>query len=232
MPVSPMADPNAHAPTELRDRLAALRAARGAPGVLGFVDTALPGARLFWSDRPVPRAPLSYAPGIALIASGRKIGFFEDRRIAYGAGRYLAVGLPLHFECETVASPEAPLLGLFLTLDPEALRALARDLADHGAAPLPPRTGLGIEPLPLGAPMHDAAIRLAGQLLRPAEAAALAPATLKEIFFHALRDRHGRVLLSQTRHARPEARIARLLRDLDAAPERFGGVDSLAEAAG
>ncbi len=218
--------------SELRTNLEAIRAAQASPLEIGFVETKMPRVRLFWADKSVARAPLSYEPGIAVIVSGEKIGYFEDRRISYGPGQYLAVGLPVFFECETFASKEAPLIGIFLSMDPVELRTLARELATHDPATLSPRTGLGIEPLTMPEPFRDAVTRLTRHVLNAAEAAVLGPDTVKEIFFHALQDRHGRVLLSQTHGNRPEARIAHVLRELEKTPEVIADVESLAHAAG
>lgn len=218
--------------TRLRHDVGALRVAGEHRSETGFVATALPSVRLFWADRPVARAPLSYDPGIAIIVSGRKTGFVEDRRIDYGPGQYLAVGLPLYFECETLATPSDPLLGVFLRADPTELQSLADGLAPPSPRSLPPEAGLGVEPLPIGPSLMEAVARLVRQLQDPTEASLLGPNTLREVFFYGLQDAHGRVLLSQTRATRPEARVAALLRELDARPEGASGVNSLAEAAG
>lgn len=215
----------------LRAHVSALRAARPGGGT-GFVPTALPSVSLFWADAPIGRAPLSYSPGIAVIVSGRKTGYVDARRFTYGPGQYLAVGLPLYFECETVASELEPLLGVFLGFDPKELQHMAAGLAAHHLSRLPAQPTLGIEPLTIGTPMLEAVTRLAGQLRHPDEAALLGPNTLREVFFHALKDPHGRVLLGQFGGTRPEARVAALLRTLDVAPERFPSVETLAEAAG
>lgn len=217
---------------DLKTHLVELRKTHEHKVDIGFVDTRVPSVRLFWADAPVARAPLSYAPGIAIIVSGHKIGFFDDRRIEYGPGQYLAVGLPLYFECETVVSKEEPLIGIFLGIEPERLLSLATDLTAHALPALPQKPSLGIEPLIMPDPMSDAVERLLRQLLSPAEAAVLALSTLREVFFHALQDRHGRVLLSQVQTNRPEARIARVLRDLDRSQDRSVKVSDLAKAAG
>lgn len=218
--------------SDLRMAVEALRRALGQPSETGFVATALPEVHLFWSDRPVARAPLSYAPGIAVIVSGRKIGFLEDKRIAYGPGQYLAIGLPLYFECETSATAAEPLLGLFLSAEPKALQRLADGMADCGPPCLPAEPRLGVEPLDAGPPLLEAVTRLARQLQTPVEARLLGPNTLTEVFFHALQDAQGQVLLSQTRATRPEARVAALLRELDRRPPEVSDVNALAEAAG
>lgn len=216
----------------LKSSVKTLRDQQSASQSLGFIETALPSVRLFWSDGPVARAPLSYTPGIAIIVSGRKIGFFEDQRIEYGPGQYLAVGLPLFFECETFASREEPLVGIFLSIEPEELRNLGEAIASHDLPKIQAQSGLGIEALTLSAPMLDAVTRLACQLKNPVEAEILGPNTLREVFFHALHDRHGRVLLGQTQNNTPEARIVEILRKLDCAGESYSGVGSMAAAAG
>ena len=218
--------------SDLRSTVMALRAQHRPSLATGFVETALPSVHLFWADQPVARAPLSYAPGIAVIVSGRKTGCVEDRRVEYGPGQYLAVGLPLYFECETQASRAAPMMGVFLSSDLQDLQQLAEGITAHETPDLPPQSGLGIEPLEMADPMLEAVTRLVQQLQDPAEAALLGPNTLREAFFHALKDPHGRVLLSQTRTNRPEARIAALLRTLEDAPERLSSIEDLAQAAG
>ncbi|MEO1191007.1 MAG: AraC family transcriptional regulator [Pseudomonadota bacterium] len=218
--------------SDLLTHVTALKSQQRHSQALGFVETALPAVRLFWAESDIARAPLRYTPGIAVIVSGRKIGYVDDQRIAYGPGQYLAVGLPLYFECETFATKEAPLVGLFLGSETVALGDLAQDLAAHDRPLLPAASALGIEPLVLPETMLEATVRLARQLRTPAEAAVLGENTLTEIFFHALQDRHGRVLLGQTQSKRPEARIAQVLRALDEGPGAAASIDSLAQAVG
>ncbi|MEM8572836.1 MAG: AraC family transcriptional regulator [Pseudomonadota bacterium] len=232
MSVSIMVRESAAIPTELFHNVVTLRDAQKSAHPMGFVETTLPSVRLFWADGPVARAPLSYTPGIAIIVSGQKVGYFEDKQITYGPGQYLAVGLPLYFECETHASVEEPLVGIFLSMETQDLHRLSQDMALQDLPRLQAQPSLGIEPLAMTAPLREAVTRLSGQLLAPAQAAVLGPATVREVFFHALQDRHGRVLASQAHVSRPEARIARLLRDLERDRDAFLGVPELASAAG
>ena len=217
---------------DLFHTVSALRAAQGQASDTGFIATALPSVHLFWANKHVARAPLSYAPGIAVIVSGRKTGFVDDRRIEYGPGQYLSIGLPLYFECETTAMQSTPLLGVFLGAALTELQSLAEGLADCDLPCLPAQPGIGVEPLEMGPSLLEALTRLVRQLQNPDEASLLGPNTLREVFFHALQDTHGRILLSQTRVTRPEARVAALLRRLDCQPHPPSDVNSLAEAAG
>ena len=198
----------------------------------GFSPTVLEAVEFFWTDKPTPRVPLSYSPGLAIILSGKKIGHLDGQRFEYGEGSYLAVGLPVIFECETQASVEAPLFGLFLRFRPAELQELNGLIEQDSAARLPKASSLGVEPLTVNPIMKEAITRLVRQLCRPHEAAALGAGTLREIFFHALQDTHGRVLLSLTQLSRPEARIAELLRRVEARGDLVGNVDALAKDAG
>ena len=198
----------------------------------GFSPTVLEAVEFFWTDKPTPRVPLSYAPGLAIILSGKKIGHLDGQRFEYGAGSYLAVGLPVIFECETQASAEVPLFGLFLRFQPAELQELKELLERDSALRLPKAASLGVEPLTVGPVMKEAITRLVRQLCLPHEAAALGSGTLREIFFHALQDNHGRVLLSLTQLSRPEARIADLLRRIELRDDQALSVAAMAREAG
>ena len=194
----------------------------------GFCPTGLENVDFFWTDRPTAREPLSYPPGLAFILSGRKTGYLHGQSFDYGPGSYLAVGLPLVFECETHASKTEPLLGLFIRFDSKALSELSQVLGlDRRGSPVSD-AHLGVEPLPVGAEMQSALTRLAFQACEAQAAAALGQGTVREILYHALRDRHGRVLLSLTRFTRPEARIAALLQEIEARGDETCSVDEMA----
>jgi hypothetical protein len=57
------------------------------------------------------RGPQIYEPSLMIIAQGSKLAFLGPRTMEYGAGHYLIQALPVPFECETFALPDAPLLG-------------------------------------------------------------------------------------------------------------------------
>lgn len=190
----------------------------------GFTDTELPQVRFFYTDRASNREPLHYAPGLAIILAGKKIGYLDGRRFEYGAGSYLAVGLPLVFECETQASAEHPLFGLFISLSPTTLAELSAVVPPRLEPEAPVSTRQGVEPLRVQPSMGDAIVRLIGQLCTPPQAQALGEGTIREIHFHALNDLHGRVLVALTQVGKPEARIADLLRWVENQGER--GLDT------
>jgi AraC-type transcriptional regulator N-terminus len=79
--------------------------------VEGFGPTCLPDVRLMRSSETHPSSPVSYDPSIVIIAQGRKRG-------RLGARNYLALAVPLPFECETFGTPEEPMLGMAVRVNP------------------------------------------------------------------------------------------------------------------
>lgn len=204
------------------DKIAAYLRETGATTKRGFFKTPLPDVDIFWGEVSVMRSPLVYEPGIAVVLSGQKTGFLNDRRFVYNATQYLAVGLPISFECETEASVETPLVALFLRADPGVISEIA-DAAGLLAPDPTTRSAItAVDPVPVTVRLKDAVNRLCGYFFDPTEAKLLGPQTVREIFYHTLQDAHGRVLLAQTMTTRPESRIAALLRRTD-----ISGLDSV-----
>ena len=228
--------PERHMPSQLNysdacvDKIAAYLTQTKAETKRGVFKTPLPDVDIFWGEVSIARSPLVYEPGIAVVLSGQKVGFLNDRRFTYNATQYLAVGLPVSFECETEASVETPLVALFLRADLGVVSeiAVAAGLLEPTTKTNLPITA--VDPVPVNQKLKDAVSRLCGYFSNPTEARLLGPQTLREIFYHALQDVHGRVLLAQTMTTRPESRIAALLRRKDL----FGteSVEHLAEQAG
>jgi len=83
----------------------------------GFSESILKGVHFMKANHHIPRSPLLYDSGIYIIAQGNKIGYLGGERFEYDANNYLVVSVAMPFECETFASPETPLLGLFIEID-------------------------------------------------------------------------------------------------------------------
>lgn len=119
----------------------------------------------------------------------------------------------LPFECETFASPESPLLGMYINTDLPQLNALIDEL---GSAALPtaeaeqtmPRA---IAPVPLEVEMLDAIARLIRCLGSVSEQHILGPNLLREILFRALQGGQASALYALAAHNGPFARVARAL---------------------
>lgn len=83
----------------------------------GYSQTGLPGVQILRASCDVARGPHIYEPSLMIIAQGSKLAFLGPRTMEYGAGHYLIQALPVPFECETFALPNAPLLGVSVAID-------------------------------------------------------------------------------------------------------------------
>lgn len=197
---------------QVADNLGQRMAALIAPLVNGegFISTALPGVQIVASQCGHPRTPLIYEPSLIVIAQGRKTGYLEDRVIHYGAGNYLIQALPLPFECETLVSPDQPLLGVSIGIDRLVLDELVRPMQARRMTP-PARSPLPMAAVPMNASMGDAVLRLLECLHDPLCCEALGPGRVREVLFEALRGPQGDSLWQLLQEAGKYSRIAEAL---------------------
>src|SRR6202008_4648563 len=90
----------------------------------GFLPSRLPGVNFMRSTRHIPRSPITYEPGIFIMAQGRKTGYLGAKRVVYDPNHYLVLSVPLPFECETDGSPETPMLAVSIGVTPAAVTEL------------------------------------------------------------------------------------------------------------
>lgn len=175
----------------------------------GFSPTAVEGVKLIASRCSYPRTPLIYEPGIFVMAQGDKIGYLGDRVIHYGPGNYLVQAMPLPFECETLATPDAPLLGLSIAVDPLTLSELVHLVPESTslgqAAPEP------MASVALDAPMAEAVQRLASCLHDEAACRAVGAGRVREVLYAVLMGPQGESLRQLVQRQGHYARIAESL---------------------
>ncbi|EPL5958988.1 efflux RND transporter permease subunit [Pseudomonas aeruginosa] len=114
----------------------------------GYNLTGLDCVRLLRSDRPLARTPVLYDPGIVIVCQGRKRGYFGEQIYLYDEQHYLAVAVPVPFTMETDATPERPLLAIYLHLDFPLAAGLAVEIDRQRAlaqVEAPARFGLSAE---------------------------------------------------------------------------------------
>jgi len=201
------------------------------PDSLGFVETNVPGVRFFWATEPIERAPMLYQAGIIIIGQGHKIGYLGDEVFRYDENNYLVASVPLPFECETHASPDNPLLGIFIDIDVSTLHELVALIRKH-ASPKHFNTSsvsLGVEPVVLDGDMLEAAERLLRCLRSPLESETLGQSLVNEITYRALLGKHGSALYSLTQHNSHYARIAKALTNIHQDYMKSMTVEMLAE---
>lgn len=228
-------DTNATAPDDAvgadpaESRMAALL--RGLAPDEGYNLTALPSVRVLRANRALARTPVLYDPGIVIVCQGRKRGYFGDRLYLYDEQHYLVVSVPVPFSMETDATPERPLLALYLHLDFALAAELASeiDAAGAAAAAQPPQSMLST---PMDDAMRTSVLRFIEAMSRPLEAAVLGPGLLRELYFRVLTGRQGGSMREALSLRGQFGRIGRSLRLIHAEYARPLDVTRLADEAG
>jgi AraC-like DNA-binding protein len=197
----------------------------------GYNLTALPSVRILRSDRALSRTPVLYDPGIVIVGQGRKRGYFGDQLYLYDEYHYLAVSVPVPFTMETDATPERPLLALYLHLDFTMAAELAAQIDHEGVTERidAPRSMMST---PMDDAMQSSVLRFLEAMHRPLEAAVLGQGLLRELYFRVLTGPQGRSMREALAMRGQFGRIARSLRVIHAAYAQPLNVTQLAEEAG
>ena len=176
-------------------------------------ESRLEGVRFFKSTQPLSRKPMVYEPGICIVAQGHKIGYLGDRKFQYDANNYLVTSVTMPFECETFASPEDPLLGLYIDIDMAQLHDLIGRLDLQAEIGQAGEKGLprGIGPAVMDEDMADAINRLLKCLQSETESQILGPGLVREILYRALCGTQAPVLYSLAMHGGTFSQVARAL---------------------
>lgn len=199
--------------TSTQEHLVALLAAL-APRE-GYNLTALPNVRILRSDRSLARTPVLYDPGIVIVGQGCKRGYFQDQVYRYDARHYLAVSVPVPFVMETEASPEHPLLAVYLHLDFQMAAEVAIQI-DRQGQPQPPAAPQSMMSSPMDAALTVSVERLLQALNAPLEAAVLGPSLVRVLYFRVLTGPQGQTLRAALTMQGQFGKIGKALRRIHA----------------
>lgn len=173
----------------------------------------LNGVLLFKETEHTPTRPMVYNPGLCLIVQGHKIGYLGGQKFRYDASQYLVTSVTMPFACETFASPEEPLRGLYIDIDIAQLRDLIGQINVHAvlATKMDKVLPRGIGPASMDADMIDAVTRLLRCLHSQTEASILGPGLVREILYRALCGEQAPVLYALAMHSGAFSQVARAL---------------------
>jgi AraC-like DNA-binding protein len=180
----------------------------------GFSESRLKGVRFFKATQPSPRKPVVYDPGICIIAQGHKIGYLGGQKFQYDANNYLVISVTMPFEGEYFASPEDPLLGLYIDVDMAQLHDLIGRMGRQAEIGRAGEKGLprGIGPAVMDEDMADATNRLLRCLQSATESQILGPGLVREILYRALCGTQAPVLYSLAMHGGAFSQVAHALK--------------------
>jgi len=180
----------------------------------GPSESSLKGVLFFKETKHIPRKPMVYNPGICIVVQGHKIGYLGGQTFRYDAKNYLVTSVTMPFECETFASPEEPLRGLYIDIDMAQLHDLIGRLGLQAEIGIASEKGLprGIGPAVMDEDMADATTRLVKCLQSEAESQILGPGLVREILYRALCGTQAPVLYSLAMHSGTFSQVARVLK--------------------
>lgn len=103
----------------------------------GLTETGVAGVKLFRATQAVPCAPAVYEPSVIAIASGTKEAVLDGARYIYDSSQYMLCPMSMPVKAGTpAASPERPLYGVYISLNPRVMGELAIEMENASAAVL------------------------------------------------------------------------------------------------
>lgn len=201
---------------ELADRLAPRQ---------GYNPTPLPGVRILRTETMLHDVPVLYKPGAVFVLQGRKRGLLEGEIYLYDEEHYLAVSVPVPFRMESVASPERPLLAVYVDFD---MKMAAGIVAQMGA----PETSGKVKSLlssRMDPAIEDAVLRLLNALDNPVELAVLGACILRALHYRVLVGPQGGAMIAGLQQRGPSGKI---LESIARLRERYASGISVASLAG
>lgn len=161
----------------------------------GMVETGVKGVQLFRVIEPVRCAPAVYEPAVVAIVSGTKEAILDGKRHIYDSSQYMCCTMSMPVEAGAPeASPENPLFGVYIAIDPRVMTELALEMESSAAAIRKPANG----PQPQGISLarwddgfSDALLRLLQLIDNPSDMAVLGESRLRELYYAVLKGDAG-----------------------------------------
>jgi len=161
----------------------------------GLTETGIEGVKLFRAVEPIPCQPVVYEPCLIALASGAKEAVMDGARHVYSSNQYLCCPLSMPIQAGTsTASPETPLYGVYVSLNPRKMTELAIEIENHGS----PIQNSNCGPASLAIRLADwddlfaeALLRLLQLVDAPVDRSVLAEARLRELLYAVLKGEIG-----------------------------------------
>lgn len=161
----------------------------------GLVNIGVRGVQFFRVTEAVRCAPAVYEPTLIAIVSGTKEAILDGTSHVYDSSQYMCCAVSMPVEAGTpMASPDDPLLGVQIALDPRVMTELAIEMENAAGAIREPKGG----PLPRGFALArweddftEALLRLAQLVTNPTDAAVVGDGRLREVYYALLKGEAG-----------------------------------------
>ena len=153
----------------------------------GLMPTGIPGVQLFRATHAVPCAPAVYEPSVIAIVSGSKEAILDGAHHVYDSHHYLCCPMSMPVKAGTpAASPDNPLLGVYIALDNRIMTELAIEMEAVAGPNRPVATtdaARGIKFARWDAAFSEALLRLLRLLDHPTDMAILGASRLRELHY-------------------------------------------------
>lgn len=176
----------------------------------GYNPTPLHGVRILRTEAVLRDVPVLYKPGAVFVLQGRKQGMLEGVSYLYDEEHYLAVSVPVPFRMESVASPERPLLAVYLEFDMRVAAEIASQVGAGGAGSASGKVK-GLVSSRMEPAIEDVVLRLLRALQDPVELAVLGAGILRELHYRVLVGPQGGAIVSALHQQGPAGRIVQSL---------------------
>jgi AraC-like DNA-binding protein len=161
---------------------------------LGYNQTALRHVRILRTEAVLNDIPVLYKPGAVFVLQGSKHGMLDGQIYVYDEDHYLAVSVPVPFRMTSTASPQQPLLAIYLEFDMQMAAEIAMQLEKlAGPASVKPR---GLFSSRMDSSIEEVLLRLLMALGSPVEIAVLGDSVLRELHYRVMSGPQGGAVIA------------------------------------
>ncbi|WP_418137824.1 AraC family transcriptional regulator N-terminal domain-containing protein [Agrobacterium sp. El2ro-1b] len=161
---------------------------------LGYNQTALGCIRILRTEAVLNDIPVLYKPGAVFVLQGSKYGTLDGEIYLYDEDHYLAVSVPVPFRMTSKASPQRPLLAIYLEFDMQMAAEIAMQVEKLAGPPDAKPKGLFSSRMDSG--IGDVLRRLLMALGSPVEVAVLGGSILRELHYRVMSGPQGGAVIA------------------------------------
>lgn len=161
---------------------------------LGYNQTALGCVRILRTETVLNDIPVLYKPGAVFVLQGSKYGILDGEVYLYDEDHYLAVSVPVPFRMTSSASPQRPLLAIYLEFDMQMAAEIAMQVEKHaGPAIAKP---IGLLSSKMSEDIEGVLLRLLTMLGSPIEVAVLGGFIQRELHYRVMSGPQGGAVIA------------------------------------
>jgi len=172
----------------------------------GYNVTGLDRVRILKTGAVLRDVPVLYEPGAVFVLQGSKRGILNGNIFRYDEEHYLAISVPVAFRMESEATPERPLMALYVEFD----LGLAAEMASEVEKWHPEMAASKAQSLVssrMSPEIQDVLLRLLRVLRNPVETSILGPGVLRELYYRIIVGPQGEAMIAALQQKGPSRRI-------------------------